>query len=281
MVTIKRRAADPSGRIGFFYDECEDRIIESSGINFETHEVHQPIECVVEKGGNIASQNLLRFIGFDDEHRLSLLSNIIPPMGIASVIEYPYLIDECTRVLYYSYTIQQQHLPSDTSKIKKKIQQSAVEAVATHIITKIDMGIDVIVIMRFTSDRSWLVDDTLDKIKQCLTNNTTLPKNVSLDETLSTHVYSNIPDLTKQKTLLDVYHEIEKVKMTPKSYRPLIYSLHPIEAFLSNENKKHIISVSLKPALAQKIEEYLLRFSWINKMRAATLDDKTFKLLNR
>ena len=279
LATIKRRAVDPSGCVGFFYDGCRDHIIKSSGIHYETRELRQPSKCLVERSDNKECQNLLQFIGFDGEQRLSLVSEIIPPMGIASVIEYPYLIDERTRILYYCWITKQDFLSKNINDVERNLQQLPPGTTATHVITNVYWGIEMVVLLRLSSNDTTVIDDALDKIKECLANNRELPKTVSFDDTLSTFIYSNTPELTTQRTLIDVYHQIEKTKMNSNFYRPVYYILRHIETLLPNNNKKQSIPIPLKPAVAQRIEQYLLRFLWINKLRAATLNVKTLELL--
>jgi GTPase SAR1 family protein len=250
-------------------------------LDFKKNEDRPPTtRCIIQRGDKIECQNLLQFIGFDDELRLSLLSNISSPMGIASVTEYPYLIDEFTRVLYYSYTIRQEYLPTDINKIKKRIEQSTSKVDGTHIITGIDSGIDLIVILRLMSADSKTIDDILNKIKQSLINDTILSSDVSVDGILSIHIYSNIQHLTEQKTLINVYKTIRQMKKNFADYRPSNYILHSIEMFIPNNNQSSVTFNLLKPTIVQKIEQYLFQFSWINKIWLTTLDDEKSNILN-
>jgi ADP-ribosylglycohydrolase len=223
MAIIERKAINPSARIGSLYDVYRDCLVEPSYVNLSLNknQVRSLPDRIIkiERGEKIECQNLLQFIGFDDDLRLSLVSNIVNPTGIASVIEYPYLIDECTRVFYYSYTIRQEYFPNDFDNIRKHIEQSSSKAIVTHVITAIDFGIDIIVILRLTSSDSNIIDDTLNKIEQSLNNNTILSDKISLDGIVSTHIYSNINDLTKQKSLIDIYQTICQIKNTFDVYQ--------------------------------------------------------------
>jgi ADP-ribosyl-[dinitrogen reductase] hydrolase len=279
---LERKAIDPSGRIGSLYDGCHDSIIQLSNIHEieKTNEVSPLINCIFETGDNIECQNLLRFIGFDDELRLSLASDIVSPSGIASVVEYPYLIDECTRVFYYSYSNRHQSLMENTSTVRQNIHQMARKSAATHIITEMNWGIDVIVILRLSSDQTKIIDNKLNEICQSLKSNRKISNEISLDGIVSTHTYSNIPDLSQQTTLIDVYHEINRIKDNPNCYRPLIYILHPIEHVRSDDKTSSATFIPLKSKIAQNIEQHLLRLSLVTNMWTRFTNDKTYNTLN-
>ncbi|CAF1306272.1 unnamed protein product [Rotaria sp. Silwood1] len=283
MDSIERKAIDSSGRIGSLYDACRDCIVESPHIDFHFNEnkAHSQTKCVVETGDKIEFQNLLQLIGFNNEFQLSLLLNTVLPMGIALVIEYPYLIDEYTRIFYYSYTIRQECLSMDVDNLQKSIQQSTSKDIATHIITAIDVGIDVVVILRLIPDNQKVIDNTLNKIRECLISNTILPDEVSFDGILSTHIYSNIPDLNNKTKLLDIYHDICKFKNNSNSCRPSTYILKHIEEFHSDKDKICSRFTPIEPKIVQNIEQNLIRLLWLKKIWKATLDNQTSNILNK
>ncbi|CAF3980401.1 unnamed protein product [Rotaria sp. Silwood2] len=63
---LVRKAIDPNGRIGHFYDGWQDRILLFQGINLDMREDYScpPIKCEIKSGDKLENQNLLQFIDF-------------------------------------------------------------------------------------------------------------------------------------------------------------------------------------------------------------------------
>ncbi|CAF1078048.1 unnamed protein product [Rotaria sp. Silwood1] len=164
--TILRKAIDSSNRIGYLYDGWQDCIIESSSIRLITNENYSypPVKCVIKSGKKLENRNILRLIDCPGDLRLSVLSNLVKPTGIALVVDYPFEIDECTRIFYYSYLVRKEAV-IDEKSIQK---QGACKIPATHVITAMDWGIDVVVLLTLPPDESEAIDAGLDQIRHCL-----------------------------------------------------------------------------------------------------------------
>ncbi|CAF1268611.1 unnamed protein product [Didymodactylos carnosus] len=283
LATSERKAIDPSGHIGLFYDAWHDCILKSPSISIKpnAHSTALPPKCLVERGDKPECQNLLRFIGFDDELRLSVQSAIAPPTGIASLVQYPFLIDECTRVLYYSYLVRHEALPDEINNARKNIQRSTCETVATHVITGVNWGIDILILLRLPPDDPKMIDDTLNNICQYLNNDTKLSRTDSLDRILEKHIYSNAPELTKKTTIVDVCHAIHRLKNDPTHHQPVSYILQPIKVFYPNGNKNDDRFIPFEPKTAQRIEKHLLRLSCVNKMWLTILSNEISDVLKK
>jgi GTP-binding protein EngB required for normal cell division len=276
MDIIERKAIDPEGSIGSLYDASIDSLEDLPRIPIDSIKNQSQLskKCFIKRGDEIQSENLLQFVGFDDQLRLSLLSDIVPPRGIGSMITYPYLIDEYTRLFYYSSTTQQTSFIDPINNIQQLINQSRV----THIITQIHSGIEIIVIIRLTNDHTDLIDNILNHISQSLYQENKLTEQYSLDQILSTYVYSNIPSLTEQKTIIDVYQSIISVKDKYDTHRPLNYILHPIKQFYP---KHQSIFIPIEYNISHKIEEHLLRLTIPNKIWSTIIDTNTSDILNK
>ncbi|CAF3010767.1 unnamed protein product [Rotaria sp. Silwood2] len=163
--TILRKAIDPSGRIGHLYDACQDHILPSPHITLDIKEDYSNpfIKCMIKSGDKLENQNVLRFINFSTDIRLSVLSNLVAPTGVASVVNYPFVIDDCTRIFYYSYLVRDQAVLN-----KKTVLSERLRAPATHVITAIDRGIHVVVLLRLPVDDSKAIDDSIHQICHCL-----------------------------------------------------------------------------------------------------------------
>ncbi|CAF4496156.1 unnamed protein product, partial [Rotaria sp. Silwood2] len=105
--TVQRKGINPVGHIGCLYDGWRDHLIESSNINLNIKESSSYPwgKCMIKIGDKLENRNILQLIDFPTDLRLSVLSDLVIPEGIAAVINYPYEIDEYTRIFYYTYLL--------------------------------------------------------------------------------------------------------------------------------------------------------------------------------
>ncbi|CAF3463498.1 unnamed protein product [Rotaria sp. Silwood1] len=269
--TIVRKAINPSGRIGHLYDGWRDHILELSCIKFNVKKDYSslPIKCMIQSGDKLENRNVLRLIDISADLRLSVLSNLVTPKGIASIVNYPYEIDECTRIFYYSYLIRNEALVNEIS-----IPQEEFRVPATHIITAIDSGIDVVVLLRLPLDDLKTIDDSLNQICHCLEHDKELIINENaLSGILSTYVYSNLPHLNKQMTIADVSKEIFRIKHIPAEHQPCNYILHPISMFYPDQNQQNTIFIPIELRITTTLEDHWLRLLAFTKIWATFRDN--------
>ncbi|CAF3341733.1 unnamed protein product [Rotaria socialis] len=263
---IIRKAIGSRGNIGDLYDGWNDRILTSSSFNLSVNseKFYPSLICRVISGEKLENQNILRFIDCPVESRLSILSNLMLPSGITSVINYPFVIDECTRIFYYSYLVRKKTSLGEHSIQKQEIATTS----ATHVIGAIDYGIDVVVVMELPPDDPKTIDASLNQICECLKNKNELniDRN-ALDRILSTHVYSNRSNLENQRTVFHVYQEILKMKKRHDTEQHCSYILYPINIFISYQNQHKIIYAPIAPSIARRVEEHWLRLLSIEKMQ--------------
>ncbi|CAF1315672.1 unnamed protein product [Rotaria magnacalcarata] len=271
---LLRKAILPSGHIGTLYDGWRDQVLEKSSIclKVSSNGSSPVIECMIKSGEKPENRNVLRFLDFDIDLQLSISSNLVLPSGIASAVNYPFLIDEYTRILYYSFVVRYQAL-LDNKDIQQKIDANS----ATHVITAIDKGIDVVVLFRLPADDSKIIDAHLEHICHSLKNDTkpTFDEAI-LNRIVSTHVYSNIPQIANQTTIVNMCQEIFKIKNNTSDYLPCNYILHPRKIFdLDLDHNQHSFEFfPIESRIATKIEDYWFRLSSINKIWAAFRNDK-------
>ncbi|CAF2549008.1 unnamed protein product [Rotaria sp. Silwood2] len=278
-LTIARKAIDPSGYIGCLYNGRQDCIIPSSNISIKMKEnpTYPPIQCHVKSSSNCDLRNLLRVAGFGSELRLSVASGIVKPMGIASVVHYPFVIDENTRVFYYSYSVRKEGLLDEQS-----FQRSKHMPEATHVIVGIDWGIEVIAVLQLPPTDSKSIDKLLNEICALLNDDMELPDNmVSLNCILSMHIYSNIPSLTKLKSMINLYEAIRNCKKNIANHQPCNYILHPVMTLYSDNNQNDCRLISLGTKLTGRIEDSLLLLSDVEKMWTTFCEDETYTLLEK
>ncbi|CAF3559269.1 unnamed protein product [Rotaria sp. Silwood1] len=263
--TLVRKAITPEGRIGHCYDGWHDRVLASKTLYFNIKKneySYPPIKCEIKSGDKHENRNLLRLIDFPADLRLSVLSNLVEPTGIASVVNYPFVIDEYTRIFYYSYLVRNQAL-LDVNSIQPQIGTAS----ATHVITAVDCGIDVVVLLRLPPDDAGVIDNSLREVCECMKHDTKPVNNEhALNRILSTYIYSNRSDLTGQSTLLNVCQAILNIKNNPADQQPCNYILHPINSFHSDQNQQNIAFFPIEPKIATMIEDHWLRLSSVSKL---------------
>ena len=274
---LERKAIDPTGHLGYLYDGRRDRLTKllDKSIQVKDSSVPLPIQCRIETGDKIERGSLLQFAGFDSELRLSVASNIVKPMGIASVIDYPFLINEHTRVFYYSFSVRQEGQIDE-----KAIHRLNTHSEATHIIVEVDWGIDVIVLLQLPFNHLKVIDETLLEMRNCLRNDTQLSTNTDpLHHIHSMHVYSNIACLMKAKTMVDLYDTILKIKRDINLHQPCSYTLNPLMMYRSTDNQDYPRCFSLGSQITRSIEDNLLRLSNIEKLWKTFSTDQIYNLL--
>jgi hypothetical protein len=168
---MERRAVNSSGRLGSLYDGCRDHVIEKSTKSFQEQcfASSEPIQCYLIKGDSEECNNLLRIVGIQDELRLNILFNVTNRHGIAAVFDYPRVINKYTRFLYYSWITREYQLRKiPDSKEMTEIWRDHKRA--THIITSVKIGIDVIIVLQLPSeaDVAKEIDFILNKISELL-----------------------------------------------------------------------------------------------------------------
>jgi GTP-binding protein EngB required for normal cell division len=163
--TTQRRAIDSVGHLGSFYDIYQDTVLDGLTINDDSQEVdfNDPLRCKSIDDNMDKSQNLLKMIGIDDELRLNILLNPALRTRIAALVDHPRLTDKYTRFLYFFYIDREQRLPDDPTEVRKCVQSSLRDAKATHIITSVSWGIDVVVVLQLPPK-----DNTVNKIDTAL-----------------------------------------------------------------------------------------------------------------
>ncbi|CAF4073751.1 unnamed protein product [Rotaria sordida] len=260
-LTIKRTAIDSYGRLGSLYDGCQDQLLGILDITFERSliQLYDKTQCILEKGEKNYKRNLLELINIDEQLRLSLLLNLTSKSGIATIIDYPYIINEYTRILHYSYIHQEERFPDEIEKIRERLESCLIKTNATHIITGISWGIDIVIILQLPSDDNIvsMIDIVLEKYRAYLNgdcNDFKLTRDDvnSYKHIIDTKVYSNIPAITEMTTLHNIFHSISHLKTDNTQYQQLYYILYPI----SNSSYKYLDSIK-----NIRFEQYLYELS--------------------
>ncbi|CAF3881101.1 unnamed protein product, partial [Rotaria sordida] len=146
---MKRTAIDSSERLGFFYNAYRDCLLEQSNMNKEEelYATYKIIQGEIKHGSDDQPQNLLRLLSLDEHLTLSILLRLTP-----------------NRIQKLSDTIV------DTEQF---IGSSIPSWTATHIITGIEWGTDLVILLQLPTDQciASQIDDVLDKLLSSLLNN--------------------------------------------------------------------------------------------------------------
>ncbi|CAF3611847.1 unnamed protein product [Rotaria socialis] len=241
LLPIKRTAIDCSGRLGSLYDACEDQPLRTLDVNFQQPfiEFHAKAQCILESGDKNAQRNLLELIHIDEQLRLSLLLGLTSKTGIATLVDYPHTINEYTRVLHYYYIHREERFPDEVQKIRDRPETGLSKTNATHIVTGVSWGVDIVVILQLPPeyDVAKRIDSVLEKYRAYLNGDSNDFKLTREDldsnrHIIDTKIYSNIPAVTEMTALHNVFHTISRLKADDTQYRQLSYILYPI----SNSN---------------------------------------------
>ncbi|CAF3166627.1 unnamed protein product [Rotaria sp. Silwood2] len=261
--SIERVAIDKSGTLRSFYDGCRDIIRGKLIGNFMTNSTlckEQPI-CLLINGRTAECQNLLEMMKFDCELRLSIYLKLVPVNGIASLIDYPRRIDQHTRFIYFQYKT---HTESCSDSFDMSQIPSFSKTFATHIITEINWGMNIIIVLQLAPDQAIKVDSILNQICMSLINDKRAMEMDQKEEDLcnniiSTTVYSNIDEFTKLNKLTDVYREIFKFKKVRHEHQRLNYILYPTKTLYPERTADNIKFLSIDLTVLESLEVYLLQ----------------------
>ncbi|CAF0961361.1 unnamed protein product [Adineta steineri] len=143
---------------------------------------------------------------------------------------------------------------------------------ATHVITGIDFGIDLIAVLQLPPENNIIIqiDDILNKISYILSTNndqiSSKEKNL-LKEIVTVTIYSNIPTLTGLRTLSDLLYQLDRFKGEFNCCHPITYNLRPTE-WLNPQYRSTNAALRIIPKeIKDYTEQYLLRLR--NQIRYA------------
>ena len=104
-IITERIAIDQNGIVGSLYELTTDTIKGKSRDSLKSNTITQktPIICELYNSRTGETQNLLTMIGIDQPLRISIISKMIQPAGVASIITYSLRIDRYTRFLYFHF----------------------------------------------------------------------------------------------------------------------------------------------------------------------------------
>ena len=284
---IHLTALNPNGRLGSYYDGYRESILEQFMIRNEdkSSKSIKKIDCQLIKGKANQCTNLLQMINMPVALRTSILLNLTPKSWIGSIMDYPHLINEHTRFLYYRCVRQEERLTVKITKMQKMDKIPPSFDRITHIITGVNYGIEAILIVQLPTrnDLEKKLHAVLESIHTAFNNDqspsTIIQENADLlKQITSTTVYSNIPALMGMSSVRDMCLYIDATKNDVMNY-PVMYTLRPICWMFPKHDGQGVHFASPAETFCEKVERYLLDFSsTVHRVKHA-LDDRLAPIL--
>ena len=262
-----RRAIDPSGHIGSFYDAHTDRVLPASQTNFNMQPAfaRRRPSCFIKECMINERLNLLKASNIHNELRLNVALQITPATGMGALINYSRPIDKYTRLLCYSYYSRTDYFTDDEfNSMKRQKPVRSLPSTATHMIVLVNWGIDVVVVVQLPPEDKYIdgIDYALHKLCFALSEeNTCLVLSQEdqrfLNMIVHTEVFSNISDLARINSISDFNHSILLLKSKINCHTPYNYNLYPIEYLCAVNSQNNPCFKTFPRDITVHIENYV------------------------
>lgn len=259
MEIIERRVIEPMGYVGALYDVCRECVIQQLTVNTKETQSPSAVNCELIRG----NENILQMIGIEqDSTQVATLLNSSLKTGINALLDRPDSTNEYTRFLHGKYIHRFEEL--DTSKELPDLSEFPnTDDNQTHMITGIDWGIEVVVVLQLPSNIEMVntIDEILRKIQIFLQEDAadvkfTLQDELIFEKNVRTTIYSNIPTLTSITSLFALCQYIHGRNDRLNLYRPVKYRLEPIKKLYPTDETNVCTSHS---SLVDKLEQNLIQ----------------------
>jgi hypothetical protein len=155
--TIERNAIDVSGRLGSLYDAASDCLLDHRATikSFEPTLHTRHSEYQVFSGDQ--NKDVIDFLKARNlNHALlqSVLLGLVTPTGISSLINYDKIINENTCFFYYLHKNREEILDVTAGEADRIILPSLESTTATHMITRILWGIEILCVIQVPKNQS-------------------------------------------------------------------------------------------------------------------------------
>lgn len=160
---IKRKAVDVSGRLGSLYDASTDNLIDRYSV--QTSEIEYFNEAVICRifSGDRSKYLLdyLKLMDFNSSLQLSIILGMAKTSGISSLIKHNQPTDENIRFVYYLYRNKEEQINVRPGKANQIPSPPSPSTRATHMITKILWGFEILCVVPVPAHVS---ADTVDSL---------------------------------------------------------------------------------------------------------------------
>ncbi|CAF4273822.1 unnamed protein product, partial [Adineta steineri] len=180
---------------------------------------------------------------FDNALQLSILFGMVKTSGVSSLITYKQTIDKNIRFVYYSYKSKEEILNIEREKLRRLISTPSVPTNATHMITNIIWGFEILCIIPIPEHLS---SDTVDRLLSTISK---WLKNDAQDSILTDKDKQHIEELIN----VNIYGSETCIDTDVKI--PLSTVLTAIQQWQKHENFHHPLNTYKK--LREKFQELL------------------------
>ncbi|CAF4524377.1 unnamed protein product, partial [Rotaria sp. Silwood2] len=258
---IERKAIDISGRLGSLYDASYDRLTNNYSIEASNVQIlNEPSICRIFSGDqSIDLITYLREMDINDDLRQSILLRMVNPSGVSSLVNHNQPIHANIRFLYYSYRSKEEELNFTAGKLDQIIRLPS-STRATHMITKIIWGIEILCIIPISNNHSMkTIDNLLETIFNRLQNSrgnihlTNIEKR-QIDELINVTIYSSETCIDNPNTsLLVVLNKLNDWQKYTNFHHPLIYTMHSLRWL--NNNDQFPVTYNLTDQIRYDVEQ--------------------------
>ncbi|CAF4015747.1 unnamed protein product [Rotaria sp. Silwood1] len=160
---IERNAICISGQLGSLYDASSETFLNCCSFKKLDNSQYQPNFTLHISRGKEDNNTIsfLKKINFNDALLQSILFGLVTPSGVSSFVNYNHSINENTLFLYYSYGHTTQKLNVTAMKADKAISLPSNSNNATHMVTEIIYGFEILCVIHGLTMKSI---DTIEKL---------------------------------------------------------------------------------------------------------------------
>jgi GTP-binding protein EngB required for normal cell division len=241
---MRRKAIDLTGRVGKQYDATEDKVVKNVRL-LENSSLKTTITDVVRfccfiKGEIANNDTLLKILDIDDQSILSLLLNTTATLtdgAHVATFNSRQWIGNRRRILFYRRIFEKESLPPKPKW--NSLEKYPLQRNATHIITSVLSGIELLIILEAPSELPIQdVDEQLYKLCMILRAGLKLPDNDTLmnylDQLKIIATYTNISRLVSLKSMSSAYDQIYKFSI--RHAQPIFYQLNSVSSIYHKIN---------------------------------------------
>ena len=234
---LERKAVDKSGRLGSLYDASSDKLVNPYLIKASKTKTPN-LRCISQIYSGVQSNeetHFLKEIGFDDALRTKYSSSNGYTYCVCCLMDYNRPINHNTRLLYYSYRSKIDELHVEAGKTAQIVTPPRGPIFATHMITKILWGIEMLCVIQIPTNQSVnTADQLVRRICNHLKNNI-IPTQLNdndrhlISQLTDTIVYGTetcIQDLNI--SLLTILDRIQDWQNNTDLHQPLMYTMQPL-----------------------------------------------------
>jgi hypothetical protein len=200
-------------------------------------------------------------IGVDDDLRASVILHLTSAGSIGMARYYDGPNDNLTRFLYYRRKDRDERLYDDMRQARSALPPKLRATVATHIITGITWGIDVLIVLQLHClECAISIDIVLQKLCKYLRGIELYPlsiKECEIIRDLEPILYTNVDvirHLTSRSLNGICLFIREEIHQYPNTSIPLLYSLCPVSLFYPDYQSEGVKFYSIEKSLLEKVE---------------------------